>query len=80
MSLQQFIRKNVDIKKKNPHCSEHKLRFLSLVISWSNKQNKKIPIVYTVLSLVSIPTVQIHFGLNVQIDKQQCTAILTPLD
>lgn len=30
------------------------------------------------LSLAAKPTVQIRFGLNVQIDKQQCTATRTP--
>lgn len=38
--FQQFIRKNVDIKKKkkkNPHCHEHKLRFSA----WDKLSQKK---------------------------------------
>ena len=35
--FQQFIRKNVDIKK-NPHCHEHKLRFSAQVHAESKKK------------------------------------------
>jgi len=35
--FQQFIRKNVDIKKKKSHCHEHKLRFSA----WDKLNQKK---------------------------------------
>ena len=78
--FQQFIRKNVDIKK-NPHCHEHKLRFSAQVHAESKKKKgiKKSNSVLTFFS-THLPYWQCKykFGLNVQTLKQQCTAFLRP--
>ena len=81
--FQQFIRKNVDIKKKIPHCHEHILRF-SAQVQAESKKKKGIKKSNSVLTFFSthLPYWQCKykFGLlNVQTLKQQCTSFLHPL-